>query len=451
MKGSIFRITLTLAVGGAIAAALASVLIVLISPVPFNFPVSTLEIARTLRGEPVAATREPLTTSVSATLPVARAEEPFENVLRRIIAQNTGVTPDRIHFRFRPAGGPFGDRPFDIARAEYQRRTTESFRVYGGDPRMSALVFGPFEAALRGADGRWHVVRSSAQSPGPQWQVGVVKLTALALLLILPIAWWFSRRLTRPIRAFADAADRIGRGGFEHVDVDGPAEIRVAANALNDMQARIERQIAERTALIGAIAHDLRAPLARLRFLLTKAEPALAGRAESEIEQMDRMVATTIDFVHGETAQLAIERLDLRALVESVVDDFRDQGAPVTLAPGAVVEVHADPLLLRRLFTNLVSNAVRYGDTAVLAVDGDGAQARVRIDDEGPGMSAEALARAFEPFYRAEPSRNRDTGGTGLGLAIVATIVRAHGGTVDLANRAERGLSITICLPRRVS
>jgi signal transduction histidine kinase len=297
-------------------------------------------------------------------------------------------------------------------------------------------------------DGRWRIVARAGQDRLERWQAGNVATTLLSVLIVGLLAWLFSSRLARPIRAFALAAEKVGRRKqLTPVEVRGPAEIRRAAEAVNDMQRRIAGYVAERTSVVGAIAHDLRTPLTRLAFLLASAPEDLRRKGEVQIEEMERMIASTLEFVEDETRERPREPVDLALLVEGVVDDLADTGRAVTLAGVEPATVQGDAMLLKRLFSNLIVNAVTYGDRARVTVRSGGGWATVEVADSGPGLSARDLERAFEPFYRAEGSRNRATGGLGLGLAIVKAAAQRHGGDVTLENRPEGGLSACVRLP----
>ncbi|HZU52126.1 MAG TPA: ATP-binding protein, partial [Sphingomicrobium sp.] len=222
-----------------------------------------------------------------------------------------------------------------------------------------------------------------------------------------------------------------------------------AAEALNDMQARIRGYIVERTSVVGAIAHDLRTPLSRLKFHLDLApvDEPFRRRLEAEIDEMEQMIAASLQFAGAEARAQVHERIDLTLLVEGIIDDLTDLGSPVSLKDAEPTIVVGDPLLLKRLFTNLINNAVTYGSRALVSIQHDCERAIVDVDDEGPGLEGASLDRAFEPFYRAESSRNRMTGGMGLGLAIVKAAANSHGGDVELRNRAEGGLRARVSLP----
>jgi signal transduction histidine kinase len=139
---------------------------------------------------------------------------------------------------------------------------------------------------------------------------------------------------------------------------------------------------------------------------------------------------------------------DITALLQSIADDMSDAGLPVTMlfAPALVHECR--PAALKRALANLIDNAIKYGKSARIAVIAAANDIEITIDDEGPGIPEQELSRVFEPFYRLEQSRNRDTGGIGLGLAIAQSIVQSHGGELTLSNRPEGGLRAKIRLPR---
>lgn len=304
-------------------------------------------------------------------------------------------------------------------------------------------------AALRDANGQWRVLESVPRSFIGPFGLQVLLLVALGVALLVPLAWWFARALAAPVQRFASAAQRLGADSHAPpLDGSGPAEMRAATEAFNTMQDRLNRLLAERTQLIGAIAHDLRTPLTRLAFRLESLPEPLAGKVEADIAEMNAMITAALDFLRDRSLRGARERLDFRLLVEGIVDDRSDLGHDVTLQRGAPVTLRGDPVALRRLVSNLVDNALKYGERARLALFAEAGQCRLVVDDDGPGIRAELRERVFEPFFRAEGSRNRDTGGIGLGLTTVRAIALDHGGEVRLENRAEGGLRVVVTLPQ---
>lgn len=340
-----------------------------------------------------------------------------------------GPPPPPPSFQNGPMAGPAGPPPM--------------FRARG--PRE--VVLGDFTAAARQADGRWVVVRSRPEPFPTDWQKRTLFLLFAGFAVVAPAGFLFARRITAPLKQFSDAAERLGRDPHApQMALRGPAEIGAAAEAFNAMQGRLKRYVDDRTAMVGAISHDLRTPLARIRFKLEKAEQPLKDSVLSDIAQMEQMILGALTFIRNESTPRHRERLDLLSLLECVVDDAAMVGGDVELLDSAPVTVDGDATALQRLFVNLVNNAVTYGGQARVRVSATDGQAVVEIDDAGDGLSPDDLERVFQPFYRADASRNVDAGGMGLGLPIARSTARAHGGDVELVALA-RGLRARVVLP----
>ena len=309
------------------------------------------------------------------------------------------------------------------------------------------VLHGDFVAALRLADGRWRVVESAGRHMARRVALQVAGLSVAGLALLLPLAWWFSRALSAPIRRFARAAEALGRNpDAPPVPDDGPSEIAQAAQSFNTMQGRVRRLVAERTHMVGAIAHDLRTPLARLAFRLQALPPGEQEKAQADIDEMKAMISAALEFLRDRSAGGERKPLDLRLLVESVVEGLSDIGRDVVLEPGPDAVVEGDPIALRRVVSNLVDNALKYGARARVRIVGGERECRLEVDDDGPGIDPSQAERLFTPFVRGEQSRNRETGGIGLGLSVVQDIVTRHGGHVALQNRGD-GLRAVVVLP----
>ncbi|MCW0391325.1 Adaptive-response sensory-kinase SasA [Xanthomonas sacchari] len=305
-----------------------------------------------------------------------------------------------------------------------------------------------FTAALRQPDGHWRSVMSPPRRFSNEFKTQVVMLFLVGMLAMLPLAWWFSRALSAPIRRFAEAADQLGRNpDAQPLRRSGPSEIVQAADSFNAMQARLNRLINERTHMVAAIAHDLRTPLARLAFRLETLQPPLREKTMADIDEMKAMISAALDFIHNDSRRGTRSPLDFRLLVESVVDDASDTGADVVLLLGDAITLDGDPLSLRRMVMNLVENALKYGKRARLQLRHEAGECVLWIDDDGPGIDPAQREKLFLPFFRGENSRNRDTGGIGLGLSVAHSIVLAHGGQIALDNRAEGGLRVSVRLP----
>lgn len=310
------------------------------------------------------------------------------------------------------------------------------------------ILIAPFQLGVRQTDGSWLVVQPKPTVGLTNWQKRLALWFSLSALAMAPITWLFARRLTKPIRVFADAAERLGRDpGAPPLEVHGPAEIGVAARAFNDMQGRLRRYVEDRTAMVGAIAHDLRTPLTRLRFRIESLPEDQRRKYAADLDQMEEMIADTLAFVRDATRPGERTPLELSSLVESLCDEMAETGSHTQVERGEKVIVEGDPMALRRLISNLLENAVKFGGQARARVFADAGNAIVEIDDDGPGIPPADSEKVFEPFYRREPSRSRETGGIGLGLAVVRSIARGHGGDVNLINRLGGGLTARVQLP----
>jgi two-component system OmpR family sensor kinase len=309
------------------------------------------------------------------------------------------------------------------------------------------VIFGSFEAALRQKDGSWRVVAPQRQLIAPWQQRNMIVLT-VAFLAVMPLAWWFARRLASPIAAFARAAERLGRDpDAPPLALGGSTEVRSAVAAFNLMQERLNRYVSNRTTMIGAIAHDLRTPLTRLRFRIETAPDDLKAKLSGDLDEMEAMVASTLAFVQDATRPVERTKLEISSLVETVMDEAAETGRDAAVESTERAVVDGDPIALKRLVTNLVDNALKFGSRARGRVFAEAGMAIVEVDDNGPGVPEGDIERAFEPFHRLETSRSRETGGAGLGLAVVRAIARGHGGEVTLHNRPEGGLRARVALP----
>ncbi len=308
------------------------------------------------------------------------------------------------------------------------------------------VVMGDFSAALRLPDGTW--IEADSTGGFEQWRWFVLVWLVVSVIAVAPFAWMLARRFGRRIRAFAEAADRLGRDPkAPPLDLDGPGEIAEAAAAFNRMQARLNRYVDDRTTVIAAIAHDLRTPLMRLGLRLENVPESVRAACEADIGEMQAMISAAVSYVRDTSRLEARRALDLRSLAENVVDDASDRGKAVMLLPGEALVIEGNSVALKTLLDNLICNAIKYAGGAEVSLERGGEVAVVEVRDRGPGMPPEDLERAFEPFFRGERSRNRETGGFGLGLASARAVARAHGGDVTLENRPGGGLLARATLP----
>jgi two-component system, OmpR family, sensor kinase len=316
-----------------------------------------------------------------------------------------------------------------------------------GQPPVPTLM-GRFSVSIMRPDGRWWVVEPVRSLGLDPWQLHVLTIFALAAIAATPLAWVFSRRLASPIAALGEAARRMGETlETPPVTVSGSTEVAAAAQAFNEMAARLKRSVSERTSMIGAIAHDLRTPLTRLRFRVDAAPDHLREKMNADIDQMEAMISSVLAFVNSEVGSPEFKPTDLASLVEAVVDEAAETGANAIWESSPWLVVNGDAMALRRLVANLIDNGLKYGHRVRARVYRVGGDAIAEIDDDGPGIPAEETERMFQPFVRRETSRNRETGGVGMGLAIARALARRHGGTLDLVNRPGGGLRARLTLP----
>jgi signal transduction histidine kinase len=276
----------------------------------------------------------------------------------------------------------------------------------------------------------------------------------IRLLVIALAAWWGSRWLARPVRELVGAAEQLGSavdGAARAPALDetqGTREVREAARVFNRMARELRRQFEERGLMMAAISHDLRTPLTRLRMRLETMEAPTEQRERSvaDIREMNALIDQVLGLFRGSSE--APQDVDIAALAQALADDLAEQGQALhcQAEPGAVAR--AQPAALRRVLGNLLGNALRYGGgTVELEVRRVGAVVRVRIDDQGPGIPPAQLEAVFQPFFRLEDSRSRDTGGMGLGLFIARDLSRRMGASLSLSNRPEGGLRAELILP----
>ena len=396
------------------------------------------EIEQTFRGTPVAfSERTPLALTMRQQAPKPELRGAAFTAIRAKFANDMGLPLSRVVI----AGerGPLSDR--NVGRILRDRAAR------AGDDDDHILI-APFQLGVRQADGQWAVAQPRPSVGLNDWQKRLALWFSLSALAMAPVAWIFARRLTKPIKVFAAAAERLGRDPLAPpLEVRGPAEIGAAARAFNEMQQRLRRYVEDRTAMMGAIAHDLRTPLTRLRFRIEGLPEDQRRKYAADLDQMEEMITATLAFVRDATRPGERTHLELSSLVESLCDEMAETGSRTEVERGEKVILQGDPMALRRLVSNLLENAIKFGGQARARVFADAGNAIVEIDDDGPGIPAADSEKVFEPFYRREPSRSRQTGGIGLGLAVVRSIARGHGGDVSLINRVGGGLTARVNLP----
>lgn len=369
-------------------------------------------------------------------------QDPDITTLSRIAAERLGMDVDIIPDSDLPAPGP---RPFfslldNALSTELSQQVARPFWL--DTVGRSSLI----EIRIKLGKNVMRILtrRNSAYASNSHifllWMIGTS-------LILLTIAVLFLRNQIRPILKLADAAEAFGKGRDAEFRPRGAREVRRAGNAFIEMKRRVERSIGERTTMLNGVSHDLRTILTRFRLSLALMERSAEIEAlEKDIDEMGRMLEDYLAFARGDAGEAAVET-DIRALLEDLKADAERQGHQTELEVVGDPEVVVRPDAFRRLLTNLVSNAARYGNRIAIRATHDARYLIVTIDDDGPGIPPDQREEVFRPFFRLDEARNVDGGGTGLGLAIARDIARAHGGDIMLGDSPLGGLRATVRLP----
>ena len=335
------------------------------------------------------------------------------------------------------------------------------------------------EASLKNQLGAAITIKTSQGMDGNEWfwvdipvafetlrfgfsrsRIGVEPSTALFVLLVTGIFLTFitavilTRRLTIPIDRLYHAAQLIGKGHWpDPVEEEGPEELVVLARGFNRMNIQVKELLANRTTLLAGIAHDLRTPLTQIQLALSMlpnegGDQDLMNSIRSDLDVINRLIGETLSL----SLELAEEELvptDIDLELDNIIKNIQTNGVDIEWSRGTPCRQKLQPLALRRILTNLLVNALRYGDSKPVNVSYECQKETIviQIMDRGPGIPDEHLEAVFRPFFRLEKSRCSETGGSGLGLAIVRQLADAHGWTVQLIPRPEGGTKAVLTIP----
>ncbi|MDQ1900238.1 ATP-binding protein [Paracoccus sp. WLY502] len=270
--------------------------------------------------------------------------------------------------------------------------------------------------------------------------------SAIAIALV---AFWLVRRVTQPLARLSEASERLGRNLFSApLPVSGPSEVVLAATAFNKMQRRLIRLIRGRTEFLAAISHDLRTPVTQIR-LRTEMMPASPERDKNlrALDDIDAIIGTFLHYARTTDDAEVKSRIDLGALVASICDDLSDSGAMIDCDCASGVILSCKRVGIKRAVTNLIENALKYGQKARVSIQATPHAVIISVEDRGPGIPASELEGVFLPFNRGDKARSAGSGGIGLGLSIAQAIAEDHGGEVRLSNRSQGGLCAQLVLP----
>jgi signal transduction histidine kinase len=358
-----------------------------------------------------------------------------------LLEQVVRVTPTLVDIQQKPAGGEIEVDLTDWLRDALKAR---------GAPR-SVVVSRKDDLPLLSipVDNGWIIT----QIPDLPPQGGVFKLLLIWLALIalgaLALSLFLANRMVKPLVLLERAIESVGPDALlPELAITGPAEVRVAAKALNSLSSRLKVAMESRMRLVAAAGHDLRTPITRMRlraeFVGDDDDRAMWLK---DIDELDRIADSAILLVREESGKSAPESLRLDTLVSEIVNELRTLSYDVTLTRSTAGVVRANRTGLNRAFRNLIINAATHGNRARVAVESAPSQVIVVIADDGPGIPPDLIGQVFEPFFRANRARTKHFDGAGLGLTIANEIVERAGGSIRIENGPLRGLLQTVKLP----
>ncbi len=407
-------------------------------------PAERRRIVHVLNAPPIAISLDqaPLAVHEEDTESSARAAL-FQGMLRRFLADDRQVV---VKLAATPAGPfvPGGMRGFKGSEMHGDGIPPWAAMHAASQPGFS------FVAQVRLSDGSQVTFDSRQPAHSETWPFRILASVAVLLAAVIAVSLVAVRWATRPLNALADAADELGRNiNRPPMEEKGPLEVVRAARAFNTMQSRLTGYLRDRTRILAAMSHDLKTPITRLRLRAELLEDdQVKARFGKDLDEMEAMVGDTLDFLSGLESGEPVRSVDIMALLESLQADMKEMGGPVRIEGNALAPYPGKPQSLKRCLANLLENAVKYGKSARALVSDNDTLLEIRIQDEGPGLPQAELEKVFEPFYRVEASRNRETGGTGLGLTIARSVAEAHGGRLTLQNLASGGMEARLTLPR---
>lgn len=377
-----------------------------------------------------------------------RVLEAADPAQREVIAPT--LQTNGVQARLIAAGEAFSNVPHGQIQAMVAARLggERELRSAGGGMQQRGNPVRSFDLRLR--DGQWVRITAGLEAPAPALPSKLIAQLLASLVVVIAVVLFAVRQVSAPLKQLADAADSLG------LDLDAPplaeqgsTETRRAAQAFNRMQARIRRLVDERARALAAVSHDLRTPLTRLRLRTELVDDdALREQMAKDLEAMAAMLDATLGYLRGLQESEQPCRIDMNALLQSLAEDALVVGREIRVEGQALSPYTGRLTALRRALQNLIDNAIKYGQGAQIRIEDDATVLRITVEDRGPGIPAEQLARVTEPYYRVDASRSRETGGIGLGLSIVKDIALLHGGELILANRPGGGLAASLVLPR---
>lgn len=339
--------------------------------------------------------------------------------------------------------GDISKLPMELRGRAFQRQSQR--QLSRGDAQI------PTQAVLlsyQNEDGVWISAARAIRPIGQRAIWGLIFQTLLIYAILLSVLAFIAYHISKPLDRLKGAMASFGTGNSDDIPVQGPHDVRELIENYNDMRARISSLLSEKDVMLGAIGHDLKTPLASLRVRVESVDNNVEREHMiASIDDMNIMLSDILTLARLGNSCEAMQKTDITALVETVVDDFPNNGDDIIFAPADPIAASIRPSLLRRALRNIIGNALRYGGNAHISAARADNVVIITIDDDGPGIANDQMEAVFEPFERLDASRNSALGGTGLGLTISRAIMHAHGGDIILENRIPNGLRVIITLP----
>ncbi|WNW10769.1 HAMP domain-containing sensor histidine kinase [Pseudomonas sp. DTU_2021_1001937_2_SI_NGA_ILE_001] len=294
-----------------------------------------------------------------------------------------------------------------------------------------------------------HRPPAPGERPRPPLLGGPIVPLVFQLITLVVAAWYGAKALANPVQRLSEAAERLSENlDSPPLTITGPREARQAAQTFNLMQQKIRDQLQQRGRMLAAVSHDLRTPLARLKLRVEQIDDTrLHDQMSQDLNDMIGMIDATLSYFNQNRQSEAMQQFDVQALIESLAENAQDNGDDVTYQ-GICRPLKTQPMALRSCLHNLIDNALRYAGSAHVDILEEAEQVRIAVIDHGPGITAHFHEAVFEPFYRLEGSRNRNSGGVGMGMTIARDAARRMGGDLKLAETPGGGLTAILHLPR---
>lgn len=398
--------------------------------------------------------------AAAATVRIIEAQPPES---RRVLAASAGTLAyDVTWYAVSPV------EPSERLQTIYKAGST-AFRRVLGDPSRVVIFFNSelpevrsssrrdellrdgdrYFMSVRLRDGSWLTFATAERSWGISMPYRWLLIGLFAVVSCAILATYAACSMASPVEKFAAGVRRFGADPrAPDIQLQGPKELRDMIGAFNAMQAQIRRFVEDRTIMLAAISHDMRTPLTRMRLRAELLEDSLQQRKLfQDVDEMQSMVDSALAFFRDDAGHEQPTQFDLAELLKTIVDDYGDHGTEIVYSGPDHARWTGRPHALRRVFVNLLDNAIKHAASPAVSLRISQHGAEVAVTDRGPGIDGDKLEQAFLPFRRLNKARQPSTGGMGLGLTSARSIVRGHGGDITLQNLACGGLEALVVLP----